>query len=301
MTKKEIQKIDDFADALYAAGDKECKYTLSLIDPFKSHIYPYQVCGIDRYIKFEAKDLDAFYGYWQPCARPAPLLIHTPGYGGAMSMHPELSEQFNVLHITPLGVVTPDGFDRSKMTHNGLSSVLPDTISTGGKGGYFDWLSCVSIAVKWAWTQNNVIPNRVSFFGTSQGGGASLLLGSIYSGRGTACVVADQPFLTNFKLGNGRGAYESIIAKEKLFPHLSDSQIFETLFCYDTMHHVHRLDKIPVLLTAGGKDTVCPPDTIESLYNSLSGTKSYTFFEGLSHGCSRKSLTLARAWFLLHA
>ncbi|GEM_PF-2223529 len=30
---------------------------------------------------------------------PAPLVVHTPGYGEEMSMHPELARYFNVLHI----------------------------------------------------------------------------------------------------------------------------------------------------------------------------------------------------------
>ena len=44
---------------------------------------------------------------------PAPLLVHTPGYGGEMSMHPELAQYFNVLHINPLGYTTPEGKDEN--------------------------------------------------------------------------------------------------------------------------------------------------------------------------------------------
>ena len=300
LSKEYKRVIDDFADTIFAVGKEKCEYTLSAIDPFKPHIYPFQICDIDKYVKFERTGKDTFFGYWQPCMRPAPLLIHTPGYGGEMSMHPELSEYFNVLHVNPLGIVTPIGFDRTKMTFEGLSSVGPDTIITGGKGGYFEWLSCVAVAIKWAWMQPNVISNRVSFFGTSQGGGTALLLGSIYSGRGTMCVAADQPFLTNYKLANGRGAYGSILANKKYLPNVADKNICDAIFCYDTAHHVYRYN-FPVLLTSGGKDDVCPPDTIEALFNALSGTKSYTCFDELKHGYNRHFVNLARAWFLTYA
>ncbi|MCL2369948.1 MAG: acetylxylan esterase [Firmicutes bacterium] len=302
LTKAEQKRIDKFCDDIFAASQIKCKTTVIRPDPFKPDIYPFQNLGQDRYVKFEPDGGCAFFGYWQPCFRKqAPLLIHTPGYGAEMSMHPELTDSFNVLHVNPLGICTPDGRDATKMTFEGLSSVLPDTIKTGGKRGYFDWLSCVSIAVNWAWNQDNVVANKVSFFGTSQGGGAALLMGSVFSGRGTACVAADQSFLTNFELGKGRGGYDSLIAKQKLFPHLSDEDILDALFCYDTMHHVHRLDNIPVLLTAGGKDDVCPFDTIASLFKALNGTKSYTLFDELPHGYNRQFISLARAWFMLYS
>ena len=44
---------------------------------------------------------ERFYAYFQPVysGGPAPLLLHVPGYGGELSMHPELVfDGFNVLH-----------------------------------------------------------------------------------------------------------------------------------------------------------------------------------------------------------
>ena len=296
LTKAEQDRIDNFCDAVFASGQVDCKTTVTRPDPFEPFIYPFQNLGQDRYVKFEADGRVPFYGYWQPSFRKqAPLLIHTPAYGSEMSMHPELTDSFNVLHVNPLGLCTLDGWDKSKMTFGGMSPVLPDTISTDGKGGYFDWLSCVAMAVKWAWGQDNVIPDRVGFFGTSQGGGAALLMGSIFSGRGTVCVAADQPFLTNFEKAAGRGAYGSLIGKHDK----TQAEINDALFNYDTMYHLHRFN-FPILLSAGGKDDTCPPDTIESLFVQLNNSKSYTLFKHLPHGYSREALNLAKAWFLIY-
>ncbi len=289
--------IDEWVSAIKKEGSKECKYTEEYIDPFSIPQYIFQSIGADRYIKIESEGYEPFYCYFQPCFnKKAPLIVHTPGYGSEMSMHPELAQYYNVLHISPMGYVTPQGKDESKMTMNGAPSVLPDTFLSGGKGGYFTWLVNCVMAVKWALAQENVIENRVSFFGTSQGGGGSMLLGSIFNDI-TQAVACDQPFLTNLTLGENRGAYTMGVDMYKDF----DVEIVKQgKFYIDTLNHVHRFN-FPVLLTSGGKDDVCPPDTIVSLFEKLSGTKSYTHFEHLQHGYNREFVQMAKAWFMIYA
>jgi len=292
------KRIDLFIEEVFNAGAVPCNVSVEGIDPFKPYIYPFHVVSQNRYIRFEVPGRSPFYGYFQPCfQKAAPLLIHTPGYGSEMSIHPELTDSFCVLHINPLGYVTPSGKDQSKMTMDGCGSVLPDTILSGGRKGYFDWLAdCVS-AVEWAKNQPEVLPDRLSFFGTSQGGGAALLLASIYSGRGTKCAASDQPFLTNFAFAGGQGAY---CMGEKLYSHLSRVEVLDALFNYDTVNHVHRYN-FPVLLTSGGKDCACPPETIQDLFSRLKGTRSYTHFDHLAHGYNKEFVSLARAWFDIYS
>jgi hypothetical protein len=69
-------------------------------------------CG---YVRYSPQGRDPFYGYWQPApSAPAPLLVHTPGYGAEISVHPDLAAQgYNVLHVNPLGYVTPAGPGRA--------------------------------------------------------------------------------------------------------------------------------------------------------------------------------------------
>ena len=292
------QRIDSFVEAVFTAGNKVCNISIEHIDPFKPYIYPFHVIGLNRYVRFEPPMRSPFYAYYQPCfSKAAPLLVHTPGYGAEMSIHPELTDSFCVLHINPLGYVTPDGKDADKMTMGGLGSVLPDTIVSEGRGGYFDWLSDCVTAIEWAKNQPEVLPDRISFFGLSQGGGASLLLGSIYSGRGTQCVAADQPFLTNIIMGDGRGAYGM---GGELYAHISKEKVLDALYNYDTINHVHRYT-FPVLLASGGQDAVCPEDTIQSLFAKLTGTRSYTHFEHLAHGYNKEFVLLAKSWFAIYA
>jgi hypothetical protein len=117
--------------------------------------------------------VDRFYAYFQPVCGggPAPLLVHLPGYGGELSMHPELvAAGFNVLHVNPRGYYTPQGPDDDKRL-DGAWPVLPETVLSLGERGYVQWYRDALIAVRWAQAQKSVQPERLGFFGTSQGWG----------------------------------------------------------------------------------------------------------------------------------
>ena len=289
--------VDAWVEAIRVEGSRPCRYTEEYIDPFSIPMYLFQSIGADRFIRIESDGYDPFYCYYQPCFnKTAPLLVHTPGYGSEMSMHPELAQHFHVLHINPMGYVTPQGKDALKMTMGGVPSVLPDTMLSGAKEGYYTWLVNCVMAVNWAIAQNGVLPDRVSFFGTSQGGGAAMLLGSIFQDI-TRAVASDQPFLTNIAMANKRGAYKM---GYDLYKDSDMETVSKAEYLIDTIHHIHRFT-FPVLLTSGGKDDVCPPDTIADLFQRIKGTKSYTHFEHLPHGYNREFIQMAKAWFFIYA
>lgn len=292
-------KINNWCENIYKKGCCDCSYDIEKINPFEPYIWNFQSVGENFYVKFTTKKLDVFYSYFQPSInKKAPLLVHLPGYGGEMSMHPELSERYNVLHINPLGYTSPKGKDKNKMTLNGVGEVFVNT-ALKLSGGYDDFFTCAVIAIEWAKKQASVLSDRISFFGTSQGGGSALILASIYSTQKCVCSVAsDQPFLTNFKDANYRGAYS--IGQEKLSK-LSKEDYVKAFEQVDTINHVYRLNQIPVLLTSGGKDDTCPKDTVVSLFEKLNGTKSYTCFNDLTHGYNRQFISLAKAWFNIYA
>lgn len=87
--------------------------------------------------------------------------------------------------------------------------VLHNT-AMGLPGGYEDWLLDCLLAVRWACEQPDVLGDRLSFFGTSQGGGGSLLMASLLGAR-VRCVCADLPFLTAFPIAKlqGEGLWHS--------------------------------------------------------------------------------------------
>lgn len=250
-------------------------------------------------MKFTVSDLPAFYGIWYPPVNgPKPLLTFLPGYGSELSLVPmTASEEYAALSLCPMGYWTPDG-QPDELRENGAWPVLPDTIRTRGNGGYFDWLLQAAMAVKWAWQQSeHVLPDRVSFWGTSQGGGTALLLGSLFMGRGTRCIMADEPFLTNYPAANFRGAYQVL---ENARGDVSEEDFWHYAGLVDTVSHADRL-KVPVLITEGGADQVCPADTLRLLYDRLPATKAKFFMDGRGHGHNREFARFMLAWANLYA
>ena len=262
---------------------------------FDAHLANNHNANYFRYVEFSRDGKRPFYGYWQPAmSTPAPLIIHVPGYGAEISFHPEfVAAGNNVLHICPQGYVTPDGPDVSLQVDN-FWPVLPNTVKGKEDSGYRAWLLDCMAAITWCIGLPQVLEDRISFIGTSQGGGGSLLLASIYKEKGARCVCADVPFLTNFPLADFRGGY--MMAKEA-FDHAPDEQAaWRNVGYIDTLSHAHRLT-MPVMLTSGEKDDTCPPDTIESLFDKLTGTKSYTQVKGMGHCYSREMMQLSLSWF----
>jgi len=255
---------------------------------------------VNRHVRFTASDgRRPFYGYWQPALKPpAPLLINLPGYGGFMSLHPQLCDQnFHILHISPLGYVTPEGADRSLALPDGNWPVLPNT-ALGRPGGYADWLSDCLLALRWALAQPGVAADRLSFFGTSQGGGGSLLLASILGPERVRCVCADLPFLTGFPYTGLQGEAYGLLrpVQEQVEPAL----FWRRLGFVDTLSHARRLT-MPVMLSAGGADDTCPAAAIERLFARLPGTRQYTYLEHQVHTHSRSSMVLFGGWLHLYA
>lgn len=160
--------VDAWVASIRKEGQRPCRYETQYINPFKPSLHIFQSVKADYFVKIESDGYDPFYCYFQPCMHsPAPLVVHTPGYGGEMSMHPELAQYFNVLHINPLGYTTPEGKDVSKMTMDAgvdmWGEVYPDTLKSGGTKGYYTWLVNCVMAVEWAFRQECVLPGRVSF------------------------------------------------------------------------------------------------------------------------------------------
>jgi cephalosporin-C deacetylase-like acetyl esterase len=253
--------------------------------------------------RFDQEGMRPFYGMWSPALKgPAPLIVHTPGYGAEPSFHPDLvGEGYNVLELSPLGYWTPSGdlyelrwFDGA----NYIWPVLPQTaLDPYHLESYFGWMLNVMGAIRWAMSQPTVIPDRVSFFGTSQGGGASLLLGSIYRDHGVRCVAADEPFMTNYPLSSFRGAYDHA----RLGVDMGETaEAWHNLGLIDTLTHASRMN-YPVLLTLGTGDTICPPECIQSLFDVLDTDKMLLCMKGRGHGYQYEFIRHALTWFDLYA
>ena len=103
------------------------------------------------------------------------------------------------------------------------------------------------------------------------------------------------PFLVNFPL--------SKVIQPDWWPEFFDGMtpdVWRTLGFIDAISHARRLT-MPVMLTAGEKDTACPPSTIESLFEKLPATRIYCCLHGREHDYTQQFIALAAAWFRLYA
>lgn len=291
-------EVDAWCDELAAGAAKVAvRGQLCADDPIRVEFGNNPCTQQNRFVRFEAETGD-FYGYWQPAlCGPAPLLVNLPGYGGRVSMHPQLADAgFHVLHVSPRGYVGPNGADAARQ-ENGVWPVLMNT-ARGAAGGYVDWLRDVLLAIRWAEGLPEVLPGRLSLFGTSQGGGTALLLASVLGPKRVRCACADLPFLTDFAGADFCEDAYSLLkpVRDEVPPEL----FWRNLGFVDTLSHAHRLT-LPVMLTAGGRDGTCPPHTVEKLFSRLPGTRQYTLLEHQTHCHGRQSTALFGCWLRMFA
>jgi len=258
-----------------------------------------------KWLMFQGVDGVKFWCLWQPCGRPGlrKTLIHVPGYGTEVSAHPSLIHAgYNVMHINPRGYCGPKGFANPEWrSPEGGAMVLYRNLDKPEKYGYRFWFQDAVIAIRWLQTQPNVA-DRFGFFGSSQGGGAALLLGSILANEGiVGAVAADVPYLTNFRLAfekENRGGYETVLSRltedEDQF-----SKSFRTLGYVDTVAHAPRMN-YPVLLTIGADDETCPAYSIYPLYEELPNTRAVVELHGQGHAYTPPFPSLAEMWFRLY-
>jgi cephalosporin-C deacetylase-like acetyl esterase len=257
------------------------------------------------WLRFVGVDGLKFWCFWQPCNRPGAhkTLIHVPGYGTEASAHPSLVHAgYNVMHVNPRGYCGPDGFANPEWRlPDGTPTVIFRNLDKPKEYGYRFWFQDAVIAVRWLQNQPNVT-GKFGFFGSSQGGGASLLLASILSTEGiSGAVVADVPFLTNVLLvyeKSNQGAYGIVFSNVPKDEALS-KRSFRTLGYVDTVAHASRMN-YPVLLTIGSLDDACPPYSIYSLYEKLPNTRGVVEMYGQGHAYTPPLPTLAETWFNLY-
>lgn len=208
-------------------------------------------------------------------AKPWPVVITVPGYGGWQQgvMLSECQRGYAVLQLFPRGqgesAVFWDTKGADKLTMN---IDRPD--GAYYQGAYAD----VIRAIDFIMTRNDLAGNRISLVATSQGGGIALAVAALDPRVKT--VVAHVPFLCNFRLAARipNSLVKKILDKTKL----NDEHTLSTLDYFDPLELVSNL-QVPVLISAGGKDEICPIQTIKSVYERVPGKKKLKVYPDLPH------------------
>lgn len=204
-----------------------------------------------------------------------PVIISAPGYGGTQQsvMLSECQRGYAVLQVFPRG----QGESEELWKLNGADKLTMHLDKPNGayyQGAYADVIRGIDYIV----SRDDINPKRISIVGTSQGGGIALAVAGLDTR--IKVVVAHVPFLCNFPLAarTTGSLVKKLLDKAKQ----NNDTALKTLFYFDPINLVSRL-KVPVLLSAGGKDEVCPAATIQSVYEKLPGIKSIMYYPDLIH------------------
>ena len=158
--------------------------------------------------------------------------------------------------------------------------VLFDTVFPG-KEPYDEWMKDVIAAVEWAKKNTTADTDSLVFYGTSQGGGMSIVMGAAFGER-TKAICSDEPFLigfSSFMLENVIGYTANFYD----FPIVNHNKVSKALSLVDPLCYAKDIT-CPVLLTAGELDDQCEPKHIEMLYEQLECRKTFKLFPNRTHG-----------------
>lgn len=199
-------------------------------------------------------------------------LLWLPGYGGvpeaATALH-FASKGFATLVLEPRGQgkgsAFPDGSD-GKLVHG-----ITDPHGYAYRAVVMDCVRGLQILQ----SQPEVHPDRVAVAGGSQGGGLTLMTASVCD-ESVRVVAAHVPFLCHFDFviehATETAPYVNLTRYLAEFPERREIAR-RTLSYFDPVNLVSRL-RAPVLLTLGGRDTTCPRETIEAVFEAVPGKKA---------------------------
>ena len=207
-------------------------------------------------------------------AKPWPVIVTVPGYGGDQQgvMLSECQRGYAILQVFPRG----QGESAKYFTLDGdkLTSKLDNPEGAYYQGAYADVIRMIDYIV----TRPDIDRSRIAMVGTSQGGGISLAVTALDTR--IKAVVAHVPFLCNFRLAT---SLPSSLVKSLLNKAGANNEAsFRTLDYFDPFQLAARIH-VPVLMSAGGKDKVCPMQTIQSVYEKIKGKKQLKIYPDLTH------------------
>lgn len=220
-------------------------------------------------------------------AKPWPLIVTAPGYSGSAHsiMLSECQRGYAILQVFPRG--QGDSEKYFKLTGDKLSTNLDKPEGSYYQGAYADVVRMIDYMV----TRKDIDSSRIAMMGTSQGGGISLAVAAI--DKRIKAVVAHVPFLCNFRLA---ATIPNSLVKNLLDrSHTNHEAALRTLDYFDPFVMAPRL-QIPVLMSAGGKDTTCPAATIQSVYDRIPGKKGIEFYPDLPHTSCQSFYNLSWTW-----
>lgn len=152
-------------------------------------------------------------------------------------------------------------------------------------------LHCL-LAIDVAGRLDGVDPEKIAVGGMSQGGGLALIVAANHPS--VKVCFSDMPFFCDLRESlptNHRAAYKAL--RDAID---SDEDKLSTACLFDPLYHAPNL-KVPVHITAGGKDPASRAETIRPVYlEAGSSFKAFRFFPKAGHIFVKEMPQIYRDW-----
>ena len=224
--------------------------------------------------------------------RTLPCIVTAPGYGG--------SQQGVMLDDCQRGYAVLQVYPRSQGESADLWKIDgPDKLTwrVDQPEGYYYQGAYVDVirGIDYLLSRIDIDASRVGAMGTSQGGGIVLAVGAL--DPRVKAVAAHVPFLCDMRRA---ARLPGALVKTLLERHGAlSARTLRTLDYFDPASLAEGL-RAPVLLSSGGQDTVCPPETIRSVFDRLPGIKSIVVYPALPHTSSGDFYRMGWEWMNRH-
>jgi cephalosporin-C deacetylase len=221
-----------------------------------------------------------------------PAIVTAPGYGG--------SQQGLMLDDCQRGYVVLQVYPRSQGESAELWKIDgPDRLTwrVDQPEGYYYQGAYVDVmrGIDYLLSRTDIDASRVGAMGTSQGGGIVLAVAALDSR--VKAVAAHVPFLCDMRHA---ALIPGALVKTLLERHGAlNARTLRTLDYFDPANLAEGL-RAPVLLSSGGQDAVCPPETIRSVFDRLPGIKSIVVYPALPHTSSGDFYRMGWEWMDRH-
>jgi len=206
-------------------------------------------------------------------AKPWPVIVTVPGYSGRQVgvMQSECQRGYAILQVFPRGQGESEKY--FKLDGDKLTSKLDKPEGAYYQGAYADVVRMIDYIV----TRPDIDSSRIAMVGTSQGGGISLAVTAL--DKRIKAVVAHVPFLCNMRLA---ASMPSLVKNLLNRAKANNEASLQTLDYFDPLQLASKI-KVPVLMSAGGKDVTCPKQTIQSVYDHITSSKQLIIYADLPH------------------
>lgn len=225
-------------------------------------------------------------------ARPLPAIVTVPGYGGTQQgvMLDECMRGYAILQVFPRGQGESAALWKVDAPDK-LTGHLAQPEGAYYQGAFMDLMRGIDYLA----SRPDVDAARIGLMGTSQGGGMVLAVAGL--DPRVKVVVAHVPFLCDMRLAARTPG--ALVKKLLDDAHGNNEAGLRTLDYFDPLQLSSGL-KMPVLISAGGKDATCPAATIRAVFDQAPGIKSLMYYPELTHTSCAGFYDMSWAWVDLY-